>query len=324
MNLEGATLDVLGEGKYSELMRIHPESGSSIITFKFMWSLAGMIVTQTYVGPLSDRGHFHVIFWIALVLLLTPFFPTLRGWIPEKKRTSREKGMAKICFGCAFDRGLFRTKRTPFIAIALSGLAAPVMSAVSTFADLRIGLVCSGFILLALAATTYAIFPRRFFRITLGLMLLVLCRIRMTSGLSYFYTANSKCLPDGPQFSYTFYITLTGIVGSVIHMVAVILYQAIMSSWRFRPALVFSMAVGSLATIVDLIIVMRWNVAMGVPDKVFFLLGNATFEQLTNILHAIPMSAISAKLAPPGMESAVFGKDIFVPSASCEYRYFLC
>lgn len=81
-----------------------------------------------------------------------------------------------------------------------------------------------------------------------------------------------------------------------------------MSTWRYRPALVFSMVVGSLATIVDLIIVMRWNVAMGIPDKLFFLLGNATFEQLTNILHAIPMSAISAKIAPPGMESAVFGK----------------
>ncbi len=81
-----------------------------------------------------------------------------------------------------------------------------------------------------------------------------------------------------------------------------------MSTWKFRPALIFSMVVGSLATVVDLIIIMRWNVAIGIPDKVFFLLGNATFENLTNILHAIPMSAISAKLAPPGMESAVFGK----------------
>mmetsp|Transcript_14381 Transcript_14381/g.23363 ORF Transcript_14381/g.23363 Transcript_14381/m.23363 type:complete len:246 (+) Transcript_14381:2-739(+) len=126
----------------------------------------------------------------------------------------------------------------------------------------------------------------------------------MTSGLSYFYTANSQCLPDGPQFSYTFYITLTGIVGSVIHLIAVILYQTFMSSWKYRPALIFSMVLGSLATIVDLIIIMRWNVAIGIPDKVFFLLGSATFENLTNILHAIPMAAIGAKLAPPGMEAA--------------------
>ena len=113
---------------------------------------------------------------------------------------------------------------------------------------------------------------------------------------------------SGPNFDYTFFITVTGIVGSLIHLVAVMLYQTFMSSWRFRPAIIFSMVVGSLATIVDLVIIKRWNVAVGIPDKVFFLLGNATFENLTNILHAIPMSALSAKLSPPGMESAVFCK----------------
>jgi hypothetical protein len=44
----------------------------------------------------------------------------------------------------------------------------------------------------------------------------------------------------------------------------------------------------------------------GIPDKVFFLLGNAVFENLVMILNSIPMSSIYAKIAPPGMESAVF------------------
>lgn len=198
MNLEGATLDILGEGKYSELMRHHPESGSSIITFKFVFSLAGTIITQTYVGPLSDAGYFRALFWIALVLLITPLYPTWRGWLPEKKRSRDEEGIKRVCCGgFLFDKGLFRKKKTPFIAIALSGLAAPIVSAVTTYSDLRVGLVCSGFVLVFLLALTYAVFPKKFFRITLGMMLLVLCRIKLTSGLSYFYTANNECLPDG-------------------------------------------------------------------------------------------------------------------------------
>lgn len=44
----------------------------------------------------------------------------------------------------------------------------------------------------------------------------------------------------------------------------------------------------------------------GIPDKIFFLFGNAIFENLVIILQSIPMSAIYAKIAPPGMESAVF------------------
>ena len=53
VSYEAATLDILGEGKYAELMRVHPQSGSSIISFKFGWSLLGSIFTTAYVGPLS-------------------------------------------------------------------------------------------------------------------------------------------------------------------------------------------------------------------------------------------------------------------------------
>ena len=53
VSYEAATLDILGEGKYAELMRVYPESGSSIISFKFGWSLLGSIFTTAYVGPLS-------------------------------------------------------------------------------------------------------------------------------------------------------------------------------------------------------------------------------------------------------------------------------
>ena len=68
---------------------------------------------------------------------------------------------------------------------------------VTTFSDLGIGLICSGIVLVALAALTYAVFPLKFFRVQCGLMLLVLCRPRITSGLSYYYTASEQCVPDG-------------------------------------------------------------------------------------------------------------------------------
>lgn len=307
MNLEGSALDILGEGQYSEIMRRRPASGSGVVSFRFGASLLGAAATRAYFGPLADAGRFHVLFWIALALLLAPAWPTWRGWIPER-RVAGGTVSAPPC--CAFERAAFRERRTPFVTIALSGLAAPLTMAASTYVDLRVGMTCALTMLVALAAATYAVFPRRFFRITVGLMLMVLSRIKITSALSNFYTANDKCLPNGPQFSYTFYMTLTGVVGSVIHLVAVVLYQALMSSWKYRPALIFSIVVGALATIVDLIIVMRWNLALGIPDKAFFLLGNATFEHLTNILHAIPMSAICAKIAPPGMESAVLAYSV--------------
>jgi len=306
VSYEAATLDILGEGKYSELMRKYPESGSSIISFKFGWSLLGSIITQSFVGPMSDAGYFHILFWIALMLSVTPFYPTLVGWIPEKKRTKDEPGMAKLCSGCLFDKGSFQEKKVPFLVITACGLAAPIMAAVTTYASLGIGLAVSAVLLVAFTVATYFIFPPTFFKVFLAIILTYCSNVSIGSGLSYFYTADAACLPDGPHFDYTYYITITGVVGSVVNFFGVILYQYFLSGWRFRSALIFTIVIGALAPMIDLIIVMRWNVKIGIPDKVFFLLGNAIFENLVGILQSIPFSSIFAKIAPPGMESAVF------------------
>lgn len=306
MNVTAANLDILGEGKYSEIMRNHPESGSSVITFKFACSLFGSIITNTYVGPLTDAGHFHAIFWIALGLLLTPLYPTVRGWLPEKKRRKSEPGMKKICCGCLFDQGSFQKKRTPFIVIALSGLSVPLLSTVTTFANLSIGIGVSMFVLLMLAGVTYVVFPRKVFRIIVAIMLIKISHFKLGSALGYFYTADEQCLPDGPHFSYTYYITVAGIVGSVVNLIAVMLYQTFLSGFRYRTALICTIIAGACAPIMDIVLIKRWNQALGISDKVFFILGSAIFEHFVNIVVALPMMVIFGKLAPPGMESAVF------------------
>ena len=116
ISFEASTLDILGEGKYSELMRVYPESGSSIISFKFGWALLGAMVTTACVGPLSDAGYFHILFWMALALSVTPLYPTIAGWIPEEKRTASEPGVINLspcskreC--CLFDKAIFEEKR---------------------------------------------------------------------------------------------------------------------------------------------------------------------------------------------------------------------
>ena len=211
------------------------------------------------------------------------------------------------CHGCLFDQGTFKEKTAPFVVITLCGLAAPLLSLLTTYADLVVGLAFAAAIILAFTMATYHIFPTSFFWIFLAIVLTSLNWISIGSAMGYYYTASNECVPDGPNFSYTYYITITGIVGSVVNFLAVVLYQNFLSSWKFRPVLIFTIVIGSLASVVDLIIIMRWNIAIGIPDKVFFLLGNAVFENLVGIMQSIPLSSIYAKIAPPGMESAVFG-----------------
>lgn len=110
----------------------------------------------------------------------------------------------------------------------------------------------------------------------------------------------------GPNFDYTFYITVTGVGGSIVNLLAVILYQKFLRGWRYWPVLILIKFICAFSSIVDLIIVMRWNRAIGIPDEVMFLLTN--LRKLNKGLLSIPMSSIYAKIAPPGMESAVIGK----------------
>jgi hypothetical protein len=114
--------------------------------------------------------------------------------------------MMKLCPCCLFDIGSFKQKKTPFIVITISGLAGPALAAVTTFADLNIGLISSAVMLVILAITTWMIFPRVLFYVTVSMTLINLSSPTIGSALSYFYTASEQCLPDGPHFSYTYYI----------------------------------------------------------------------------------------------------------------------
>ena len=91
---------------------------------------------------------------------------------------------------------------------------------------------------------------------------------------------------------------------------SVLLYQRFLSTWRFGSAIILTLVISSFASIVDVILVMRWNLVIGIPDKVFFMFGNAIVGSIVITLQQIPYSAIFAKLAPPGMESAVFAYNV--------------
>jgi hypothetical protein len=108
------------------------------------------------------------------------------------------------------------------------------------------------------------------------LILTTISQISVGSALGYYYTANETCVPGGkysmhnakiisliiltshilgPNFDYTFYITATGIVGTVMSFLAVILYERFMSEWKLRSALIFTTVLYALNCMVDYIIV---------------------------------------------------------------------
>ena len=115
------------------------------------------------------------------------------------------------------------------------------------------------------------------------------------------------CLISGPNFDYTFYLTIAGIMGAIMSLFSVILYQKLFAKWRFRSTISMTICTGAVASMADIIVINRWNTKIGIPDKVFFMLGNAIFAQKIVTLQLIPLDAICSKMSPPGMGLTITG-----------------
>ena len=73
---------------------------------------------------------------------------------------------------------------------------------------------------------------------------------------------------------------------------SVLLYQRFLSTWKFTSAIILTLVISSFASIVDVILVLRWNLKIGIPDKVFFMFGNAIVGSIVITLQQIPYSAV--------------------------------
>ena len=88
---------------------------------------------------------------------------------------------------------------------------------------------------------------------------------------------------------------------------SVVLYQKLFARWRFRSAIATSILAGVVAATADIIVINRWNIDIGIPDKVFYMFGNGILGPFIVTLQYFPIDTICSKMTPPGMGSSVTG-----------------
>lgn len=71
----------------------------------------------------------------------------------------------------------------------------------------------------------------------------------------------------------SYYITYSAVVQSLFGYLGVVLFQTCMRRWTFRSVLASTVLLQVMAGAVDLVIVLRWNVLVGIPDEVMYMLG---------------------------------------------------
>jgi hypothetical protein len=130
--------------------------------------------------------------------------------------------------------------------------------------------------------------------------------LSLSGALDYWYTATHACVPDGPNFDMTYFITYSSIVGSIFGTLGIMLFQSTMSKWHFRPLFWVTTVLRCAAAFVDIIIVKRWSHDAGIPDKVMYMLGNQIVATVVSMLDWMPGIVLTSKLCPKHMESTVY------------------
>lgn len=124
--------------------------------------------------------------------------------------------------------------------------------------------------------------------------------LNIHEGMFYWYTDPKA----GPAFSEenVGFIFSFGSVGSLL---GVLLYQKVFKDYEFRGLLFWTQLLYALSGMLDLILLLRLNLAFGIPDD-FFVVIDEGVSQMTGRLKWMPLLILSTKLCPPGIEGTFF------------------
>lgn len=130
--------------------------------------------------------------------------------------------------------------------------------------------------------------------------------VQISGSLNSFYLADEACVPNGPHFDMFFFYSVAAAVASLAGLLGVTLFAYAFSRRSYRWTFVITTFLRAAASISDLVLVMRWNRAIGIPDAVMYFFGDAVVYPLVNRLSCMPMVVLIAQLCPKGSEAMVY------------------
>jgi len=109
---------------------------------------------------------------------------------------------------------------------------------------------------------------------------------------------------QGPMFDPVF----IGFIDCAQHagyLLGIILYNKFLRKWTYRQVFLFAQLLIVALLCFDLVLVMRWNQAVHVPDTLF-VFGEKSVAKTAKRFFYMPMFVMAAKLCPEDMEATLF------------------
>ncbi|CBZ24351.1 putative folate/biopterin transporter [Leishmania mexicana MHOM/GT/2001/U1103] len=130
--------------------------------------------------------------------------------------------------------------------------------------------------------------------------------IRVSGPLNAFYLNTYNCPGNLPNFTYTFYNTVAGVISSAVGVVAVTLFNFLFAKHSYRLTFIVTTIMQVLAVLFDIMMVKRWNLHIGIPDHAMYIWGYTVVGEVVYMLALMPLVVLLSRLCPRGSESVVY------------------
>ncbi|XP_072962043.1 probable folate-biopterin transporter 3 [Typha angustifolia] len=124
--------------------------------------------------------------------------------------------------------------------------------------------------------------------------------LSIQEGMFYWYT-DTKTGPSFSQGTISFIYS----IGSVGSLLGVMLYQNFLKEYPFRGLLFWSQMISSISGMLDLVLVLRLNLKLNMPDRLFVMIDESV-SQMIGRIRWMPLLVLSAQLCPSGIEGTFF------------------
>ena len=299
VSVETSVVDLLCEGKYAEQMRAHPETGSDLVSWVWGSYHLGALMAACITGPVADSGDTRIIFWVCLPIALQIMVPTALGYLHDARlpRGSR---------GARWDK--LQAHGRVFSLAVLMALCALVQAGVNLVFRARpvVQMLYTLGVAILLCWLSRHCLPPRLASCNLFMFLDAALYVQIGGALDYWYTADNDCVIAGPNFDYTYYSTYVRIVAAIASCLGVVLFQTVMAGWKLRRIFWVSVLLRCAGGVFDVIIVQRWNIALGISDKAMYMVGDAIIYDICYTLNFMPAVLLTSKLCPKDLESTTY------------------
>ncbi|CAE7528805.1 unnamed protein product [Symbiodinium natans] len=296
INASMSTIDVIVDGKAAELTREVPRHASDLQSL--FWGVSAImgLLSSSLKGSLVEWFSPQTVLLGMTICSVSILLPALRGWLAEDRIPEAR------C--CQVTLSQFRKHPSVSAVALLLTLVSTLLSTVQVFVTSK---HARAIVTVACAIVVAVQSFRALKQITPFLgrtALFVFLRQCLHTGLGDTMFVWRTKYPGGPQLSPA-QLGFVDCFGSLGLLVGVCIYNKFMTNWSFRRIFLTAQLFFFLAQLVEVVLVMRWNLLLGIPDFLF-LVGDDTFGLMVSRFFYIPMCVLAAKVCPPNLEATLF------------------